>query len=437
MKKLNHFLHLVIPALLMLSGAPRGYGQTLKDGKLLLDETGEHYLKLSFAGQFWARTGQYNPGTTIFGYAKDRGTDFGIRRFRMQLFGQLTDRVFFYSQFGENNFNNISDRKPSFFAHDVNGEYAVIKTSLSLGMGLSGWSGLARFASPAVGSIMGLDAPLYQQTTNDVTDQFLRKLGVFAKGKLGKLDYRIMVAQPLAFQKSPVYSGDITKFSNFSGKPPQAQWNGYFQYQFKDQESNLTPYMTGTYHGKKTVFNIGAGLVYQKDAMWRLADNARDTTYSDLLMLGADIFYDAPIGSDGQAISVYANYSHLDYGLGYIRNLGVLNPANGDADKTVVNGGGVAFPAYGTGNVFYFQVGYKFKDNLIGTSTLMPYFSSQMADYSRLSKNMQFYSTGVSVLLNGHKSKITLAYENRPVYFTDNSDVRRLGSCVLQYQIFY
>ncbi|MBK8887144.1 MAG: hypothetical protein IPN46_11600 [Saprospiraceae bacterium] len=80
-----------------------------------------------------------------------------------------------------------------------------------VGIGLSGWSGLARFSSPSTSTIMGLDAPLFQQATNDVTDQFLRKLGVFAKGKFNKLDYRISITQPFAFQKSPIYTSIVTK----------------------------------------------------------------------------------------------------------------------------------------------------------------------------------------------------------------------------------
>ncbi len=426
----------IILCVLFISTTTSILSQSLKDGKLYLNESGDQYLKLSFVSQFWIRTGDYNPGTTIFGKPKLSGTDFGIRRFRVQLFGQLSERVFFYSQFGENNFNFIGDRKPSFFVHDIYSEYALHKTKLSIGVGLSGWSGLARFASPSAGTIMGVDAPLFEQTTNDVTDQFLRKLGVFAKGKLGKLDYRVSIAQPLAFQKSPVYTSVITKNSNFSSQPPHFQYNGYFQFQFLEQESNLTPYTVGTYHGKKTVFNIGAGVVYQKNAMNHL-NPSNDTISTDLLQLGLDVFWDAPIAADGSSISLYSTVAHLDYGPNYIRNLGVMNPTNGDSDANVINGGGYAFPMYGTGNVFYTQVGYKFKDNLLGTATLMPYVTYQHAQYERFSQAVNFYSLGINFLMNQHKSKLTLAYENRPVFFDNENPVLRKGSSVLQYQIYF
>lgn len=170
--------------------------------QLNLNESGSNYIKFTGVAQTWVRNMQYNPGSTIFGASKTNGTDIGIRRYRVQFFGQLTDKVFFYSQFGENNFNNIADRKQGFFVHDAVGEYAIHKSKLSIGGGLTGWSGLSRFSSPAVGTLLGIDAPLFLQTTNDVTDQFLRKLSIYAKGKIGKLDYRINMSQPMAIQKS-------------------------------------------------------------------------------------------------------------------------------------------------------------------------------------------------------------------------------------------
>jgi len=410
-----------------------------KDRKFNLNEDGTNFVKFTFLTQAWLRTADYNPGTTINGFAKSSGTDIGIRRYRVQLYGQLTDRVFAYSQFGENNFNGLSDRKQGFFVHDAYGEYAIDKTKFSLGIGLSGWSGLSRFSSPSVGSILGIDAPLYQQTTNDVTDQFLRKLSVFAKGKIGKLDYRVQMAQPMAIQKSAGWTAanSIGQNALFSAKPPKMQWNGYFMYQFKDQESNMTAYNTGTYLGKKKVFNIGAGFIYQKDAMWRLSENATDTINSNLVQLAADVYYDAPVGAEGQSISLYGTVNHSDFGKNYIRNSGPLNPANGNSDASVLNGAGVAFPMYGTGTVAYLQAGYKFKDNLIGKTTLMPYVSMQYADYERLNNPMTFYDAGVNWLLAGHTSKLTLSYQNRPVFNTAGDSTERKSAVVAQYHIFF
>lgn len=404
------------------------------DKKLYLNEDGSNYLKFALLSQVWIRNQEYNPGTTIFDSPKSGGTDIGIRRFRIQMYGQVADRVFIYGQIGQNNFNNVSDRKQGFFIHDALGEYAIDKEKLSLGAGLSSWTGLSRFSASSVGSIMGIDIPLFLESTNDVTDQFVRKLSFYAKGKLGKLDYRVAFAQPLAIQKSASYVAAISERSNFSPKPPQMQYNGYFQYQFKDQESNLTPYATGSYLGKKKVLNVGAGIVYQQDAMWH-KNVANDTIHTDMLHLAADIFYDAPIGSRGEAISFYGNFTHYDFGTNYIRNAAPMNPANGSNDASVLNGSGNGFPAYGTGNVMYVQLGYKLKDNLIGNTTLMPYFAIQHAHYERLNKDMSFYDIGINWLLNGQISKFTLSYQNRPIYNTSGNLTDHKGAFVAQYQV--
>ncbi len=424
-----------------------GYSQVLKDGKFYINEDGSRYLKFTLNTQVWLRYNESNPGTTVNGFSKSSTTDIGIRRFRIQMFGQLTDRVFVYTQFGQNNFNYLSDRKTGFFIHDALGEYAVVKNKLSLGTGLTAWSGLARFSSPAVGGIMGIDAPLYQQATNDVTDQFLRKLSVYAKGKLGKVDYRFALTDPMSFQKSTAYnaSNTISKTTaNFALSPAKFQTQGYVQYQFLDQESNLLPYNVGTYLGKKKVFNIGAGFIYQPDAMWRLGDNGKDTIKTAMRLMSVDAFYDAPIDREkGTAISAYLAYSDYDFGKNYIRESGPMNPANGNNMPSVVNGAGNNFPMYGTGQIVYGQIGYKMADNLLGKSggTFMPYVSMQYANYERLADPMAYYDIGVNWLLAGHTSKLTLAYQNRPIYTADansewHSTARKAGILV-QYQVYF
>lgn len=415
-----------------------------KDGRLYLGSDSSHFLKFTLVNQLWLRSTQTNPGTQVYGYDKSQVTDIGIRRMRIQAYGQLTDRVFIYTQIGINNFNYLSDRKAGFFVHDALGEYAFVKAKLSLGMGLTAWSGLSRFASPSVGSIMGVDAPLFEQSTNDVTDQFLRKLSVYSKGKLGKLDYRLVMSSPLAFQKSPVYSPVVAPIANFSSKPPRMEWNGYVQWQFLDSESNLTPYFTGTYLGTKKVFNLGAGFVYQPDAMWHLAGNGRDTVTTGMRQLALDVYYDAPVGRKGAALNAYAAFVNFDFGPNYTRNIGVMNPANGNRLPTVLNGAGNAFPLVGTGNVLYAHLGYKFPNGLLGSfGTLMPYASVQHSRLDRLEEAGNFYDLGLNWLLASHNSKLTLAYQSRPIYSataqapTNYHRTENKGATVLQYQVFF
>ncbi|MCA6074687.1 hypothetical protein [Fulvivirga sedimenti] len=421
---------------LLFSLSVSGSGQTLKDGKLTLNEDGTHYVKFTLLAQVWNRYQKFNPGTTVYGEPQSDGYDIGIRRFRIQFYGQLSDRVFIYSQIGENNFNFLSDRKAGFFVHDALGEYEIVADKFTMGTGLTAWSGLSRFSTPSITSIMGIDVPLFLQSTNDITDQFLRKLSVYAKGKLGRFDYRLTIAHPMAIQKSGFYNPEISSVSTFSAKPPKKQWNGYFQYQFRDSESNKMPYMTGTYLGKKDVFNIGAGFIFQPDAMWHTV-SPMDTVTTDLLNVAVDIYYDSPIGNEGKTLSFYGVFTHYDFGPNYTRNLALMNPANGTSDNTLLNGGGNGYPVGGTGNMLYGQLGYKLKDNALWKTSFMPYIATEIGFFERLNDTMVFYDAGINWLLDANTSKLTIAYQNRPLFRTNGDLDGRRGAVLLQYQVYF
>ena len=182
---------------------PPAAAPALKDGlKTYLTADSTTYLKLNFVAQAWVRLDESDPGSTVNGELVSETGDVGLRRVRLVLSGQLTSRVFVFVQFGRNSFNYLSPRKAGSFFHDVTGEYAVVKKALSLGAGLNGWNGPGRFSNSATSSILGLDLPLFQEATNDVNDQQLRQLGVYAKGKLGQLDYRVSVGKAFVAQTS-------------------------------------------------------------------------------------------------------------------------------------------------------------------------------------------------------------------------------------------
>jgi hypothetical protein len=406
--------------------------------KMNLNDDGSHFLKATFTGQVWMRFNESNPGTTVNGFSKPETYDIGLRRVRSQIFGKISDKVFVYTQIGINNFDYNSARKPGIFFHDVVTEYYVTPRALQIGAGLTAWTGFARYSSPGVASILGYDAPLYQQSTNDVNDQFLRKLSIYAKGKLGKLDYRVIVSDPMLIDATITTVKPISVNSDFAYTPPKVQTSGYFMYQFLDEESNLTPYMTGTYLGKKKVFNIGAGFQYQQNAMWHYGNAVtKDTIMSDMLNYSVDVFYDHPLGTKGASITAYAAASHTDYGKNYIRNNGAMNPATAGSG-TSFNGGGSAFPMYGTGNIFFGQVGYLLPKPLLGEKggQLQPYIDATLAKYDRLQSDMLMWDAGVNWLIEGHRSKISLNYQNRPVFSnTDLKESTRRGMVVLQFQI--
>lgn len=421
--------------------------QPAKEMKLNLNEDGSQYLKWTFLNQVWLRCNESNPGTLVVTDPTSQTFDIGLRRTRVQFFGQLSDHVFFYTQFGQNNFNylsqNAGNRKLQVFFHDALSEYNVWKDNrkLVLGTGLTIANGLSRFSQPSIGSIMTMDVPVFAQATVDQTDEFSRKLSLYARGQLGKFDYRVVLSDPFPIttngQPAPVLNSNAT----FSQLVHTKQYQGFFMYNFFDKEAHTTPYMTGTYLGKKKILNLEAGFITQNKATWTQETAGADTVYHALNLWSAALFYDAPVNAEkGTALSAYAGYFSYDFGPGYLRYNGIMNSANGLAAGHPAGSQGNAFPMFGTGSVIYLQAGYLMRKDLLGDQgTLMPYVSLMSADFDRLSDRMNVINAGVNWLIKGHSSKLTLDYQLRPTYSTMGNELEKKGNksqLVLQYQIF-
>jgi len=477
----------------------------VKDGlKVYLSDDSTHWLKATCVLQAQVRNDWNNPGSTVYGYAQSQTADVGLRRLRFQIMGQVTDHFFVYVQFGMNNFNYLAPRKQGAFFHDAVAEYKVWKKKkyLSIGAGLTSLGGPLRYSAPAVGSILMADAPIYQQTTTDQSDQFGRKLGVYIKGQISKFDYRIGVGKPLPVQTIVAPNGAAlvpttgTAFdtayataSKFSPAPAALQYQAYLKWHFFDIEANDVSYNPGTYLGKKRMLTLGAGIQYQQNAMryWDTTSNipsapsatvtttantvtgavtstttnpsatqianynaaiAKHLVNHNLLIVGADLFYDAPVNKEkGNAISAYGAWSYADYGNNYLRYNGVMNMTNGSNGSQGVNSKayGNAFPMMGTGNTEFIQLAYKFKNDLLKKrGTLQPYIGIQVSQYQALQyTNMTVIDAGVNWLISGYH-KISLNYQSRPVYELnavtknyDDIESARRGMLYLQYQISF
>lgn len=405
-----------------------------------LSEDGSQYLTFTGLAQVWVRHTEMNPGTSISGYPVNEYSDISIRRLRFQLIGQLTPRVFFYAQFGQNNFKFFSEKYTGAFFHDVVTEYAVKPGAISIGAGLTSWGGPTRYAAPSVASLLTLDAPLYQQATNGLNDQFIRRLSVYAKGQFGRLDYRVAVSQPFTVTDAPTSATTPTseRFS-FSNEPPRKQLQTYFKWMFWDKEANRVPYEVGSYLGKKRILSLGGGVVYQPQATWAL-DARGQVVRNQMLLAGLDIFYDSPL-ANGSVLTTYLAVTNYDFGAGFVRNIGVDNSATG-SNGANPGGFGNAFPMVGTGGTVYAQVGWMPAANLTADGGRMqPFAAMQYSNFDYLNEGMVMYEVGSNYFIHGgHGSKVSVMYQSRPIYAnvnTRNVQNGRKGMAVLQYQLAF
>ena len=458
--------------------APYGPGM-----KVNLSPDGSKYLRLLLWTQVYTRYNENNTGTLRGpNDPKSSQLDFGIRRSRMVLLAQLNPRFLIYTHLGINNQNAVSGgvsptadgKKPQLFIHEAVTEYKV-NDYLSLGGGLNYFNGISRITNASTTSILPLDLPLTNFPTIDAIDQFARWLGVYAKGRVGKFDYRLSMSNPFLtnLPNNPNYvvggvqSGNplalgttaagLNTGSNVAQYNPQNDghvYQGYFSYNFLEPEANLFPYTQGTYLGTKRVLSIGAGFLYNKDGMYsrptssaiNLASLAAGsdlyaavpTAKHDIKLFGVDAFYDVPLDTASRtALTVYGVYYNYNFGPNYVRFVGAENPGYGGVATR-----GNAVPQSGTGGSVYGQLGFLLPKNTLGKKArLQPYVAYLHSHYEGLRtsggniKSVNVYDLGANVLIDGHNAKVTLNYRARPD-FTNVNDVKYRPEITLQTQVF-
>lgn len=437
--------------------APVDY--SYKPMTLKLDEKGNKFIRFITWHQFWFSQTANNPGTLDANNNPVKNTtDISLRRSRVLIQAQVNPRFMLVTHFGINNQSFVNGgasgalgtgasataqggKRPQLYIHDAWTEYAVVPKKFHLGAGLHYWNGVSRMSSASTLTFMTLDAPIFNWFNIEATDQFARQLGIYAKGQIGKLDYRVAVNKPFAFGANPKSIS-----SPIASNVINEHWAtaGYLDYQIWDQESNVLPFYTGSYLGAKKVFNIGAGWYAHKGATASRASALDSVKSHNQLNLGADVFLDMPINkSKGTALSVYSVFYYNDFGPKYIRNLGILNTHTAaqtiaDNPETSWAGGGNLQPTIGTGNIWYTQVGYALPKLKNGTS-FMPYATFTYKDFKRFEKASGQFDLGMNYFITGHNAKITAQYSSRPVYKTENGQPVRNGSkgeFILQTAIF-
>jgi hypothetical protein len=418
--------------------------------------------KSSYAGivtvnQIWTRYIMNNPDR--FGVAQYPDYDIGIRRSRLILYTYLMDKVFMYTQVGYDG-NTYLSKNHGLTLFNAQTEYIFSKDKLHVGFGLSTWNGISRYNNGRLLEYLVVDNPGFTFPVAGTFDRAGRQLGIYAKGTLGNLHYRVSVAKPFEAGTDSISVPATTERIN-----ENLAFKGYFTWHVFDRESTLFPYMTMNNLGRQKLLNIGAGLYYHPEAMLVKAEKDLSTVdpmlaailiaagsehllpqfarpfpsdISDIFLAAADVFLDMPLRNSG-AVTSYLGYFYNFFGPGYIRSMSKMNVSKMAARLALPQGTGTSEWEVGTGHIIRGELGYL----LPGTgmkNRFQPYAAFTWKNFEALDEASLQYDAGINWLMYGHNIKWTLQYSSRPVYATINS--RNIineykGQVILQTQIHF
>lgn len=318
-----------------------------------------------------------------------------LRRSRLAFLMRLSSKVLVWTQIGMNSFTPASmsasgadgNTAPRLFVHGAWGEVSL-HPFVQVGAGLHYWNGMTRLANASTTSMMTLDQsrPFASWHSLGITDQCARHLGVYFKGQIHRLDYRLAINAPSRNVLNDGQDYGIRNSGLSYDGVLETDWNGqqtggmiltgYVKYSFWDKESNLTPAQTGTYLGKKSVLNIGGGFFSHPGGMY----SPETGTHHNVKHFAVDFYMDKAV-HHGNALHAYAAAQRYDFGKNYVSRW------------------------VGTGHNWYGQLGYYF-----GACKLMPYAAFQWGDYDGMEAPISTLDVGINYFIHGHNSKITLEY---------------------------
>lgn len=423
-----------------------------------LSEDNSSYAGIVVLNQIWTRYIENNPdknGTPQYG-----DYDMGIRRSRVILYAYLMDRAFVYTQIGSDNITYRPGQQPAVKLFNAETEYILVKDKFHLGFGLHTWNGVSRYNNSKLLEFLVVDNPGFAYPTGGTFDQAGRQFGIYAKGTISKLHYRVSVVKPFETGvdsiSTPITTERINE--NFAMK-------GYFSWQFLDKENTLFPYMTMNNLGRGKLLNVGAGFYYHPQAMlveaqkdlstvdpmlagWListgnahlLADFADyyPSEVSDVFLAAADLFLDLPL-KNNSAITSYLGYYYYFFGDNYLRSMSKMNVSKMAANLSLPQGKGNSEWEVGTGHIVRGEWGYLLPGSFLNMR-IQPYGAFTWKNFEALDEASIQYDLGANLLLSGHNLKWTLQYSTRPVYTrVENRQVidQYLGQFILQTQIYF
>ena len=444
------FLFFMIPHLYAQEKTEPGLRWNLSDDK-------SSYAGMSVVNQIWTRYIENNPDK--YGVEQYPDFDLGIRRSRLVFYTYLMDKVFIYTQVGMDGLTYKSEN-PIVKLLNAQTEYIFIKDKLHIGFGLHTWNGISRYSNHKLSEFLVADHPGFVYPVENTFDLEGRQLGIYAKGLLGKMHYRVSVTKPFEYGIDSISTPVTTERIN-----ENLAVKGYFSWMFFDRENTLFPYMTMNNLGRQKLFNVGAGFYYHPEAMLVEAEKDLSTVdpilagmligagsehllpyfadyfpsqVSDIFIAAADVFIDLPLRNKG-AVTSYLSYNYNFFGPNYLRSMSKMNVSRMPANKALPQGNGNSEWEIGTGHILRGEFGYL----LPGTgwkNRLQPFGAFTWKNFEALDEASFQYDAGLNWFLSGHNIKWTVQYSSRPIYV--EADTRNVidtykGQIILQTQICF
>ena len=439
-----------------VSESQHTFKHSLGELNVKLDKEGERFLKFGLNSQVWLRSIENNPGTLVNGVEQRQTTDAGLRRMRVTMQAQLTPAYQIYVQLGINNQSFISGggngtgangqgKKPQIFFMDAYNEYAVVPQknfdtkqintyNLYVGAGLHGVNGISRLSNASTSKILMADLPIFNYPNIEVSDQFARQLGIFARGELDQINYRFAINKPFATNQQPQIGQTVD--NNQSGK---LSYSGYMAYHFFDKETSSTVFFSGNNLGTKKLLNVGVGFYSAKEAGLSQIEEGDYRTHNHSV-LSADVFSDMPIGNPSKemALNIYSVFYRYNFGPNYLRNTGIMNPGTIDpnyAGTIAMEGVGNGRNLLGTGNIWFTQAGFVLP-NFSNKVKVQPFASYTLKDLEGLNEKGHYYDLGANLFILSQAAKISYQYSSRPLFDrVDKQVYDRKGEHILMLQI--
>lgn len=426
--------------------------------KVYLNDDKSSYAGIMLNNQVWTRYIWNNPDKN--GVEQYSDMDLGIRRSRLTFYASLMDRALIFTQVGYDGLTYNSPRKPGISLYNAEAEFILAGDYFHLGFGMNNKNGISRYASNRNFEFLVVDAPGFTFPVGGTFDECGRQLGIYARGALGNLNYRVSVVKPFEYGIDSVSSPVTTERlnENFAVK-------GYFEWQFFDKENTTFQQMTMNNLGRAKMLNVGAGFYYHPESMLVEAEKDLSTVdpflaawlistgnehllpdyagyypskISDIFVAAADVFIDMPTRRGG-AVTGYFSYQYNFFGPNYLRSDGRMNVSKMAAEDALPQGSGNSEWEVGTGHIVRGEFGYL----LPGTglkNRLQPYGAFTFKAFEGLGEASAQFDAGINWLMYGHNLKWTLQYSSRPVYTLENKKqmwTSSKGQVILQTQIFF